>query len=356
MFKHRYQNVLILCVASLLLLGGCSKPKKQGDDKGPAFTVLCSVRTTPVKDQGKSSLCWAYGMLATSESEHIMKGDSINLSPTYVMRNVLWQEGDRCFFTRGGRRMVLSGVMPMLVHYLQTDGIIPYDSYFNGDKVPNCKVLVNKIEHAAKASSYLGDFNDRMRDLLDKELGYLPRIVAMGGAEYTPKEFAHSVCMPDEYVFLTSFTHHPYYTPFALEVPDNAMHDAFYNLPLDTLMDHIEKALFSSHPVCWEGDISEPGFDWKNGMATIDMPEGQDVVRERQMMFETRQTTDDHVMELVGIVRDIHGNRYFVAKNSWGRSNRRHGYIFLSEPYVRLKTIAVAMSQSAFTIGKSERK
>ena len=88
----------------------------------------------------------------------------------------------------------------------------------------------------------------------------------MLGALYTPLEFAHSVCTDDEYIALTSFTHHPYGQRFSLEVPDNYFHNTFLNVPLDAMMNRIVQSLRSGHPVCWEGDISEPGFLFGNGL------------------------------------------------------------------------------------------
>ena len=179
--------------------------------------------------------------------------------------------------------------------------------------------------------------------LLDKYIGPLPNQVFMLGALYTPLEFAHSVCTDDEYIALTSFTHHPYGQRFPLEVPDNYFHNTFLNVPLDTMMNRIVQSLRSGHPVCWEGDISEPGFLFGNGFAVLKHEDKKVTAERRQASFEAHRTTDDHVMEIVGLAHDQHGRRFFLCKNSWGTANRYHGFMFLSENYVRMKTIAVVL-------------
>jgi bleomycin hydrolase len=139
-----------------------------------------------------------------------------------------------------------------------------------------------------------------------------------------------------------------------LELPDNCDQDQFLNLHPDTLMSKIDQALFSGHPVCWEGDISEPGFNWPHGIARLDRKidreslSGDPLTTARQLAFENGETTDDHCMELIGIARTPRGRKFYVAKNSWGTGNAYKGLMYLSENYLRLKTIAVWMTQEAF--------
>ena len=180
--------------------------------------------------------------------------------------------------------------------------------------------------------------------LLDKYIGPLPNQVFMLGALYTPLEFAHSVCTDDEYIALTSFKHHPYGQRFSLEVPDNYFHNTFLNVPLDTMMNRIVQSLRSGHPVCWEGDISEPGFLFGNGFAVLKHEDKKVTAERRQASFEAHRTTDDHVMEIVGLAHNQHGRRFFLCKNSWGTANSLPWfYCSLSENYVRMKTIAVVL-------------
>ena len=161
----------------------------------------------------------------------------------------------------------------------------------------------------------------------------------MLGADYTPQEFARSVCRDDEYQALTSFTHHPFGQRFAIEVPDNVAGDSALNVPLDKLMAFIVQRLQSGRAVFWEGDVSSEGFDFAGGVAVLTT---QHITQQqRQQAFERLQTTDDHAMALVGLAHDHRGNRYFIAKNSWGAHNRFHGFVYLSEAYVRLNTTLI---------------
>ncbi len=333
---------------------GCRHDGSQGKTELPisaSFDSLLLIGSTPVKEQGNSELCWAYAMLATMESEHIARGDSVNLSVAYVTRMLLQDKATEYYLSSGRKGISLRGMAPMLIHYIYRYGIVPYDCYESPKNV-NYRVLCRKVEQVCRKAIARQCGLERMHEdidaLLDTELGYLPgKTVHLLGAEYTPVEFAHSVCYPQEYVSLTSFTHHPFGEETVLEVPDNKLHDRFLNVPLDIMMDHIVRALRNEHPVCWEGDISEPEFrKVKDGF--VDLPSMAIPVTQtsRQSAFERLQTTDDHVMTIVGMGWK-NGKTYFICRNSWGKEWGRNGCIYLSEDYVRLKTIAVLMSQEA---------
>lgn len=333
----------------LLLLAACSRPAATVDGKGKKVFVNERVlRTTSVRNQGQSDLCWAYAMLATIETDRLMLGDSVTLSTDYVARCLLQQEARRCFLAGGHTRVTMRGMPSMLLSIMEEHGALPFDSYYQNQGTDiytsglNYRVLCRKVESVARAATSLDRTDSRVADLLDHEIGYLPHLVAMLGMTYTPRQFAHSVCMPGDYVALTSFTHHPFGQPFVLETPDNRHHDAFLNVPIDTLMLRVEQALRSGHAVCWEGDTSEPGFRFSEGRA--DMPASTAATQQqRQRLFDSRHTTDDHCMELCGLAHDRQGHRFFIAKNSWGTANPYGGYMYLSDAYVRLKTVAVFM-------------
>jgi cysteine peptidase family protein len=289
-----------------------------------------------VKDQGSSSLCWVYTMLATLETEHIMRGDSVNLSPDYVARMYLSEQANRRRLlpnkvVQKEAGITTRGMCTMALDLIQTYGLQHYDAYRHKPDM-DYNVLCRKLDKGNDAEK-----------LLDKYIGPLPNQVFMLGALYTPLEFAHSVCTDDEYIALTSFTHHPYGQRFPLEVPDNYFHNTFLNVPLDTMMNRIVQSLRAGHPVCWEGDTSEPGFLFGEGYAVLKNEKKKVTAERRQASFEARRTTDDHVMEIVGLAHDQHGRRFFLCKNSWGTANRYHGFMFLSENYVRMKTIAVVL-------------
>ena len=327
--------------AAALLAVSCGPEARHTGGKAPAFTHEVCLRHTPVKDQGRSHLCWAYAMLATIETEHIMMGDSVTLSPLYAARCLLAEEARRCFLAGPQEASAsLRATAPLTLRLLDEYGALPYDTY-NAPGL-NANAMERRISLAATQSRSLADTDRAAARLLDEHMGSLPKRVYMLGAEYTFREFAHSVCMRNEYVALTSFTHHPFGEVFALEVPDNRSGELFYNTPIDDLMLRICRSLRAGHPVCWEGDTSEEGFSFARGTAVLraSRPCTQE---ERQREFETRRTTDDHCMCLIGIAHDRKGHPYFIAKNSWGTRNPYGGLMYLSFDYVRMKTVAVVM-------------
>ncbi len=338
----RFKSFLSLAL-SLLLLASCSSPwwKKQDEPAKPRrFTTEVMLRYTPIKNQGHSSLCWAYAMLATIETEHIMMGDSVNLSVDYVARKLLAEQARCHFLSRGYDRITMHGTMPLLLRLLGEYGAMPYDSY-NAPGL-NYNALAKRVRLLSVGSNDMSQLAERAERLFDERIGALPLKVYMLGAEYTPEEFAHSVCMRGEYTAMTSFTHHPFGEPFVLEVPDNYSDELFYNVPIDVMMKRIDTSLRQGHPVCWEGDTTERGFSFASGVA--ELPDERPCTQqERQKAFETRRTTDDHCMSLIGIAHDSRGRRYYIAKNSWGTGNPYGGLMYLSENYVRLKTIAIVV-------------
>jgi len=313
------------------------------------FTTEVRLKTTPVKDQGNSSLCWAYAMLATIETEHLMQGDSVNLSPDYVARMFLREQA--CERIINGRhharetlyaRFTTRGVGTMLIRLIQTYGLQHYDAYHRYEDC-NYNVLARRLYLTTQKKGRVADVMSDIDKAMDDAIAPLPQRVYLKGAEYTPLEFTHSVCRNDEYTALTSFSHHPFGSRFTLEVPDNRYHDTFLNVPVDTLMPLIERSLHNGHPVFWEGDTSEPGFSFARGVARLRHEDNKVIQEQRQASFETGRTTDDHCMEIIGTARDCNGRKYFICKNSWGTSNPYGGFMYLSENYVRLKTIAVIM-------------
>ena len=326
----------IFIFLTCFVLISCGQQRSRVDIPKEKFTIDLRLPTTPVKDQGSSSLCWVYAMLATLETEHIMRGDSVNLSPDYVARMYLSEQANRRRLlpnkvVQKEAGITTRGMCTMALDLIQTYGLQHYDAYRHKPDM-DYNVLCRKLDKGNDAEK-----------LLDKYIGPLPNQVFMLGALYTPLEFAHSVCTDDEYIAFTSFTHHPYGQRFPLEVPDNYFHNTFLNVPLDTMMNRIVQSLRAGHPVCWEGDTSEPGFLFGEGYAVLKNEKKKVTAERRQASFEARRTTDDHVMEIVGLAHDQHGRRFFLCKNSWGTDNRYGGFMFLSENYVRMKTIAVVL-------------
>lgn len=300
---------------------------------------------TPVKDQGQSSLCWIYATLATIETEHIAEGDSVNLSPDYVARQLFACEATTAYLSRGEKPICQCGMMTRALHLLRQKGVMPYDSYHARQQV-NYRALTRRTLMAMQREHTLAAATRAADTVMDNAIDYLPRRVYMLGAEYSPVDFAQSVCRRDEWQPVTSFTHHPFGQKFRLEVPDNTEGDEFLNLSLDQMINLMVRSLRRGHPVCWEGDISEPGFSFARGIADVPCTAARCTQQERQRQFENLSTTDDHCMTIVGIARRHDGKRFFIAKNSWGTDNPYGGYMYLSENYIRLKTIALLIWKS----------
>ncbi len=182
----------------------------------------------------------------------------------------------------------------------------------------------------------------------------------------------------DDYISLTSFTHHPYYTPFIIEVPDNWAMMQSYNIPLDELESVAQNALMKGYSWAWGADVSEKGFSFKNGVAIVpvhdslvtqtgkdnkafndpgaartgnafEKPMDEKTVTDslRQAAFDSYETTDDHGMHATGLVSDQNGKKYFRIKNSWGTQNDCGGYLFCSMSYFRYKTINIYIHKNA---------
>lgn len=338
-----------------MVVWGCQRRSTADTTAEETPQTLCCVKTTPVKDQGHSELCWVYAMLATIESEHLMRGDSVNLSTDFVARQVLHDRLRRYFLARGQQPLHLRGTCSELIDYLQRYGLTHYDS-FHSDV--NYAVLLRKLQRTADVclSQHKGlrQMEQETEQLLSKEIHWPLTHVFMLGAEYTPQEFAHSVCRADEYEAFTSFTHHPYGRAIQLEIPDNHGY-RFLNVPLDSLMARINAALRRGHAVCWEGDVSEPTFSFDRGIARMDNENRPITAAQRQAMFEQLLTTDDHCMELIGIAYTKKGRKYYICKNSWGEENAYKGIMYMSENYLRAKTIAVWINRAQDDLFRTEQ-
>lgn len=335
--KHAF---VIIAVVFMLVSCGGDKPRKE------RFTIERMNKITPVKNQGQSPLCWVYAMLATIESDRLMQGDSVNLSAAYVARSVLMRQAEQCYLTRGSKQPSLRGVAPMALDALFAYGVMPFDAYCSD---ADFHVAARRIrilaENAAVRRTGVTRLRDKASDMLDDAVNPVPHRVYMLGAEYTPLEFAHSVCREGEYVAMTSFTHKPFDEMVELDLPDNTAGCRFMNVPVDTLIAKMVVALGSGRSVCWEGDVSEPHFSFADGTARLENESDSVTQEQRQRAFETFRTTDDHCMAVVGLARDDSGNRYFVCKNSWGTGNPYGGLMFMSFNYARMKTVAVVMKK-----------
>ena len=174
----------------------------------------------------------------------------------------------RSFLSGGRERVDMRGMAPMTLALAAEYGMMTYDPYNCGGDA-NYNVLARRLTAMARRSHSMARFDSRCTDILDESLGYMPSRFWLYGVEYSPRQLARSLFLPGDYTALTSFTHHPMGDTFALEVPDNKTACRFLNVPVDTLMARICSALKTGHAVCWEGDVTEPGFSFARGTAEL---------------------------------------------------------------------------------------
>lgn len=338
------------CLAVVLMLTAVSCRRNDYNFEKYSFTTEHINKYTPVRDQGRNQICWIYAMLATIEGDRLALGDSICLSPFFPARNYLLEQADE-YYNQGGRKsFTCRSTALTTLRLIEKQGAMPYDAYSHGERV-NLNALAENAELAARQAVIGKKGKERcyeyIEDTIDKHLGHPTPHVHLYGAEYTPQEFARSVCPPDEYMGYTSFTHHLFNCAFALEVPDNTDNSKYHNLPISELTDMVVKAVKDGRSVCWEGDVSEDGFSFANGVAILPEKIEEDQLQDkRQRMFEDGETTDDHCMCIVGLAHDQWGERYFIMKNSWGTNNRYHGLMYMSLNYFKMKTVAVVMTKA----------
>ena len=348
MDNNLMRHFIPIIIALVFAASSCSKSGGEKTKFKPErFHIDIKLKTTPIKNQGASDLCWIYAMLATIETEHLMSGDSVDLSAIFLGRRFLEEQALRHYANKNAP-VALRGVMPTTLRLLQRYGAMPFTSYRQPKDVKlnsPAQQLQQRSDQARAHRKGMKSLEEDTRRLLDDAIGPVPSWVFMLGCQYTHLEFAHSICQPNEYTALTSFTHHPFDSKFVLEVPDNFNGEEFLNVPIDTLMAYIDHALHTQHPVCWEGDTSEPGFG--HGIARL--PKGHQTVTQdsRQRMFDHFDTTDDHCMAIIGLAHDNLGKKYYICKNSWGKSIPYGGYVFMEEDYLKAKTIAVVIPSKA---------
>ncbi|WP_289733972.1 aminopeptidase C [Paramuribaculum intestinale] len=363
------------------------------------FTVTDSVAATPVKNQASSGTCWCFATASFLESELLRMGKGEHdLSEMFIVRQKLINQLNDNYLRRGRGNIGQGSLSHTFLNAYNQVGIVPEEVYsgINYDSPRhNHGEMMAMLEAVAgvalKAKKRSPQYDAMVKSVLDTYLGPLPETFTYRGKTYTPKSFAESLGInTSDYVELTSFTHHPYYESFELEVPDNWEHARQYNLPLDELMDVIDGALRSGYSVCWDGDVSERGFRFANGVAinpdvrdlsrysaadsavfaplteaqrldsvmTCSRPYPEIVVTPevRQEGFESFVTTDDHLMHLTGLAKDWNGTKYYVTKNSWGTDrNGFGGYLNMSESFVRAKTIYVMLHKDALSAALRKR-
>lgn len=328
----------LACVALALFAAACGG---RGAGDIPVFTDSLAVAAPRVRDQGESDLCWMYAMLTTIEADRLAVGDSVALSADYPVRRWIEERLPYGYLSRGATPLSLRGMGVTALALIERYGLVPEDACHRRPPYGDYAAIARGVERVARMSRTVAEMRQRTARWLDEAICPLPRRVYMLGAEYTPREFAHSVARPGGYRALTSYTHHPWGERFPLELADNVLAGEFLNVPPDTLLARVDRALAAGHAVCWEGDITEPGFDDGRGVARLGYTPSGNIAARRQRDLESGATTDDHCMAILGTSRDESGRLYYIAQNSWGTDSPARGRIRLSREYLMMKTVAV---------------
>ena len=338
------------------------------------FTIVKELAATPVKDQAKTGTCWSHAMTSFMESELIRTGKGEHdLSEMFVVRHNYIRRIKDNVLRRGRGNVAPGSIGHMYTWVMKNVGLMPEEAYHgiaydsekhNHDDLNQWVKSINTTAIEMKKPLPV----EIVEGVLDAYLGKVPQSFVYHGKEYTAESFRNWMGLnPDDYVEITSFTHHPFYEKVMVEVPDNWDYEKMYNVPLEDMMQIIDNAINSGYTVVWDGDVSEPGYAFQHSVAVntvedirnqkqlsakaVEIPVTQ---KSRQVYFETFQTVDDHLEHITGIAKDQDGVKYYKTKNSFGTERNGTGYHFLSEEYVKGKTISIVVNKNS--IPKSIRK
>ena len=391
-FKHFFRLALIAFFLTPIYLLFAQATEKEKPE-GYIFTNTKEIKYTPVKNQNRSGTCWSYSGIGFLECELIRKGKGeFDLADQWIVKKAYSDKADKYVRMQGNWTFAGGGAFFDVFTMIDKYGIMP-ETVFSGSEYGETLPVHGEIDALLKAyvDVIVKNPNKKLSTawkkgydaVLDAYMGKDPEKFTYNGKEYTPKSFASFLGLNmKDYISITSFTHHPFYTQFAIEIPDNWIQENSYNLPLAEMMRVINNAIDNGYAVAWGADVSDKGFNWGKGVAIIpekdvESMDGSDRARweklsqneknneiynfdkpgkeknitqeMRQEAFDNFTTTDDHGMVLVGKATDQNGTPYFLVKNSWGTDNRNpyNGFLYASQPYVALQTINVVVHKDA---------
>jgi bleomycin hydrolase len=333
---------------------------------------------TPVKSQDQTGTCWAFSTASFLESEALRlgKGD-VDLSEMFVVRHIYRQKCENYVRRQGTAQLSEGGLAHDCLNAVKEYGVVPESIYpgrtdakmpFNHGPLEKalrekCQSLVDNARNKKLGSDWMAPIDS----ILDAYLGAAPRKFTYNNAVFSPQSFRDFLGInPDNYVSVTSFTHHPFWTSFTLEVPDNWSNGNFYNLPLDEFMRCATHAIEKGYTMAWDADVSNSGFAAQNGIAIVpkaDLSAMSSSDREksfkryqpevtvnqeyRQQLFDRQETTDDHLMHIVGVLDEKNSGLFYITKNSWGEISENRGYVYVSDAYLRLNSISFTLPKEA---------
>lgn len=382
--------IIFLVIVSLIPASGLAKKKKDKKDKPVyQFTIETEVARTKAKPQDRTGTCWCFATVSYLESELLRMGkEEIDLSEMYIVRhtypakalNYVQMHGDANFSQGGQAHDVLetaarSGMAPESVY---TGKNINENIHNHGEMVAALKGMLDGVLAGKRRRKVTPRWPEAITAVLDIYLGKSPESFEYKGKTYTPQSFFKDYMQlnPDDYIELTSYSHHPYYKKCRLELPDNWNYNSnYYNLPIDDFEKVVDHALKSGHSVVWDGDVSERLFNpgrsqtgYGKGYIIVPLKDLSDMTREerrkekeitepvkeieitqelRQETFNNMTTTDDHLMHFVGIAKDQTGGKFYLVKNSGGEDRVNKGYYYMSRAFFRLKTTALMIHKDA---------
>ncbi|WP_106812016.1 MULTISPECIES: aminopeptidase C [Prevotella] len=382
-----------LALLAVFALNANAEEKKDENKNKPVFTTIKANPITSVKDQNRSGTCWAYSTLSFFEAE-ILKatGKTYDLCESFVANKdymdravqVVRLHGD-CQFAQGGSAY---DVYYVLKNYgICPEDAMPFPGSLYGDSLNNFNEFFGQLEPyvagiaRSKANKISSQWKVGLQGILDAYLGKCPESFTYQGKKYTPKSFAASLGLNwDNYVSVTSYSHKPYYTQYAVEVQDNWRNPLSWNLPMEDMARIIENAIMNGYTVAWGGDVSEPGFTRKGlayfydtkkmeSLSGSDMarwlkmspakrtnlvdslgctvPELEPTAEQRQQRFDNWELTDDHGMLIYGIAKDQNGKEYYMVKNSWGETGDYKGTWYMTKNFIIANTMDYMVNKNA---------
>jgi len=346
------------------------------EDQKYSFTPIIDIEASAVKSQGNTGTCWSFSASSFIESEiYRNTGELIDISEMYNVRNTYPAKAWNYVMRQGKIQFSEGGLAHDVINSIASHGLVPESAYsgllnestkHNHSKIiPELKAVLDVYIKNDKKSAY-PNWRVAVDSILDIHLGKVNDNFMYNGAFYNPTSFLEMTKVnTSDYVTLTSFTHQPFNTKFILNIPDNFSNGSFYNIPLNQLVIEADNALKKGYTLAFDCDVSEKTFSAKYGVAVIPkniennekaltyIVEENNITPEyRQQEFENYNTTDDHLMHIVGMVEDQNNNEYYKVKNSWGSSGERignEGYVYVSKAFFKLKTISIMVHKDGLT-------
>lgn len=388
------KNLMLSLIALCLALTAGAQTADTTSAEGYRFTDTKIIPTTAVKDQSRSGTCWCFSTLSFLESEILRAGGpALYLSEMWIVRHSFMDKAEKYVRMHGTINFAEGGASHDVTEGIKAHGIVPFEVYPGlnyGTEKPDFHELSVVLKAYLDAVVKTGDKSGKALStawkrgfdaILDEYFGPLPETFTYEGKEYTPETFAAQLPIDlDNYIDISSFTHHPFYTQFIIEVPDNWMWGTVYNVPLDEMMQIIDHALEQGYTVSWGTDVSEKGFSRTKAIGIVpeadtesmsgteaerwgkltdkekeaalykfDKPGKERTITQqmRQTAFDNYETTDDHGMLIMGTATDQAGNRYYKVQNSWNVLPPYDGFWYFSRPFVAYKTTSIMVNKQA---------